>query len=133
MKNNDTIKLGNTKITMLHHPGHTKGSCSFMLNVNDNNKSYKVLIANIPTIIIDRKFQDVTDYPTIQQDYAYTINAMKKLEFDIWFAAHASQFGLHTKHKESDSYNPEVFKDMKGYNNVLDEAEKAYQEKVNQK
>lgn len=61
-----------------------------------------------------------------------TFNAMKKMLFDIWLAAHASQFGLHTKHKESDAYNPEAFTDLKGYNDVLDEAEKAYQEKVKQ-
>jgi metallo-beta-lactamase class B len=25
----DSIKLGNMKLTILHHPGHTKGSCSY--------------------------------------------------------------------------------------------------------
>ena len=30
LHNNDTIKLGNMQLVMLHHPGHTKGSCSFL-------------------------------------------------------------------------------------------------------
>ena len=35
----DTIKLGNMKLVMLHHPGHTKGSCSFLFTVKDNQRS----------------------------------------------------------------------------------------------
>lgn len=31
LKDQDKIKLGNTILTLLHHPGHTKGSCSFIL------------------------------------------------------------------------------------------------------
>lgn len=30
LKDQDKIKLGNTILTLLHHPGHTKGSCSFI-------------------------------------------------------------------------------------------------------
>lgn len=62
---------------MLHHPGHTKGSCSFVFDTNDGKRKYRVLIANMPSIIVDNKFSEVTAYPNIQSDYAYTFNAMK--------------------------------------------------------
>jgi metallo-beta-lactamase class B len=32
----DTISLGNMQLVMLHHPGHTKGSCSFLFTVKDD-------------------------------------------------------------------------------------------------
>ena len=73
MKNGDTIKLGTMQLVMLHHPGHTKGSCSFLFDVKDEHRTYKVLIANMPTIVTDKKFSDIPSYPDIAKDYAYTL------------------------------------------------------------
>jgi glyoxylase-like metal-dependent hydrolase (beta-lactamase superfamily II) len=126
LKDKDVVTLGDTKLTMLHHPGHTKGSCSYLFETKDENRKYKVLIANMPTIIVDHKFSEVTSYPTIEKDYAYTLEAMKKIDFDIWVASHASQFGLHEKHKPNDPYNPSAFADKKEYIDELDSLEKEY-------
>lgn len=129
LKDKSLIQLGNTKLTMLHHLGHTKGSCSFIFETKDNRRNYKVLIANMPTIIIDKKFSEVTAYPSIEKDYQYTLNEMKKLNFDIWVASHASQFDLHKKRKPKDAYNPDAFMNKKEYFDQLDELEKDYLEK----
>jgi len=130
LKNNDKIKLGNTTLTLLHHPGHTKGSCSFLFETKDKNQTYKVLIANLPSIIIDRKFSDVKDYQNIQKDYAETFKAMKNVDFDIWVASHASQFNLHAKRKVGDSYNPKLFIDKEVYFQKLGKLEADYLEKI---
>ncbi|MFT3822530.1 MAG: subclass B3 metallo-beta-lactamase [Chitinophagaceae bacterium] len=126
----DTIQLGDTKLVMLHHPGHTKGSCSFLFNTKDEQRSYRVLIANMPTIVTDKKFTDIPAYPTIAQDYTYTLSAMKKLSFDLWVASHASQFQLHSKHKPGDKYNPSVFMNRKEYDEALNELQKKLDEKL---
>ena len=120
LNDGDTIVLGGTTITMLHHPGHTKGSSSYLLDVKDDSASYRVLIANIPTIITDRKFRDVKAYPGMEQDYQYTLKAMKALHFDLWVASHASQFDLHKKHHPGDAYNTRVFADRQLYDESLD-------------
>lgn len=130
LKNNDKIKLGNTTLTLLHHPGHTKGSCSFLFETNDKNQTYKVLIANLPSIIIDKKFSEVKSYQNIQKDYAETFKAMKNLDFDLWVASHASQFDLHTKRKLGDPYNPKIFADKEVYFQKLEKLEADYLEKV---
>jgi metallo-beta-lactamase class B len=124
------VKLGGMQITMLHHPGHTKGACSYLFTVKDSSRAYRVLIANMPTIIIDRKFADVTAYPTIQQDYAYTLNAMKNIQFDIWLAAHASQFNLQQKHPPGSAYNPSAFMDKEDYYTELNDLQKKYDDKL---
>jgi len=124
------ISLGSTKLVMLDHPGHTKGSCSFMLNVKDKTKTYKVLIANMPTIVTDKKFHEVDAYLNIEKDYAHTLKAMKALSFDIWLASHASQFNLRQKHKPTDSYNPAAFVDKKGYDKALADLQLAFDKKV---
>jgi metallo-beta-lactamase class B len=127
----DTIQLGGTSIVMLDHPGHTKGSCSFLLDVKDEERSYRVLIANLPSILSETNLAGMPGYPEVGKDYAYTLNAMKGLQFDLWLAAHASQFGLHKKHQPGDAYNPEAFKDRAGYDAALDELTKAYEKKLN--
>ncbi|HEU5051865.1 MAG TPA: subclass B3 metallo-beta-lactamase, partial [Hanamia sp.] len=119
LHDHDTVTLGNMHLVMLHHPGHTKGACSYLFDVKDTKRSYRVLIANMPSIIIDRKFSEVKGYPGIADDYAYTLSNMKKLSFDIWLASHASQFNLHQKHHPGDPYNPSAFIDPMGYQAAL--------------
>jgi metallo-beta-lactamase class B len=131
LHNGDTIRLGHMQLIMLHHPGHTKGSCSFLFTVNDEQQLYKVLIANMPTIVTEKNFKEVTDYPAIAKDYAYTLQTMKTLSFDIWLASHASQFNLHGKHQPGDSYNPRAFIDKAGYDTAIDDLQKEYNEHLN--
>jgi metallo-beta-lactamase class B len=119
LHNGDTVKLGGMQLVMLHHPGHTKGSCSFLFDVKDQKRSYRVLIANMPSIVTDKNFSDIPAYPQIEQDYAYTFEAMKKLSFDIWLASHARQFKLQSKHKPGGDYNPAAFIDKQGYDTEL--------------
>ena len=126
----DTIKLGGMQLVMLNHPGHTKGSCSYLFDVKDEKQKYKVLIANMPTIITDEKFSDIPAYPNIARDYAYTLKAMKQLNFDIWLASHASQFGLKDKHKPGDAYNPAAFSDKKGYDQEISDLQKEFDKKM---
>ena len=130
LKDKDFVTLGDTKLMMLHHPGHTKGSCSYLFETKDNKRTYKVLIANMPTIIVDKKFSEIVSYPTIQKDYGYTLKEMKKLDFDIWVASHASQFDLHEKHQPNDPYKPGVFMNKKEYFDQIDSLEKEYLNKL---
>jgi metallo-beta-lactamase class B len=130
LHDHDTISLGNMHLVMLHHPGHTKGSCSFLFDVKGEKKTYRVLIANMPSIIIDKKFSEETAYPNIAHDYAYTLAHMKKLSFDIWVTSHASQFNLHKKHHPGDGYYPEAFIDRKGYDAELSKLQKDYNKKI---
>lgn len=133
LHNNDKITLGDMQLTLLHHPGHTKGSCSFLFNVKDKTKTYRVLIANMPSIVTEKKFSEVKVYPSIAKDYAYTLNSLKKQTFDIWLSSHASQFDLHAKHKPGDAYNPNAFIDRKGFDESLADLQKAYNKKIAQK
>jgi metallo-beta-lactamase class B len=133
LKDGDSIKLGDMQLLMLDHPGHTKGSCSFLFTVTDEQQSYKVLIANMPTIVTDSSFATIPNYPVIAADYAYTLNAMKNISFDIWLASHASQFKMHSKHQPGDGYNPAAFKDQAGYDAALNDLQKKYEEKMQKK
>jgi metallo-beta-lactamase class B len=128
----DNIVLGGITLKMLHHPGHTKGSCSFLFDTKDEQRSYRVLVGNMPSIVTPSKFSEVAAYLEIEKNYAYTFASMKKLSFDIWLASHGSQFKLHEKHQANGTYRPEAFIDKKGYDQTLKELESAYLKKLKQ-
>lgn len=130
LQDHDTISLGGTKLELLHHPGHTQGSCSYLVTVKDEQKSYKVLIANIPSILDTAKLKGTPAYPDIASDYAFTFEAMKKLQFDLWVASHASQFDMHVKRKKGDAYNPGVFADRTLYDKQLSSLEATYHKTI---
>ena len=127
----DTVKLGDMQILVLHHPGHTRGSSSFLFDVKDETRSYRILIANMPTILDETKFPGMPAYPEVGKDYAYTLEAMKNLTFDIWVAAHAGQFDLHRKHAPEDGYRPDAFFDRPGYDTAISQLRAAYLRRVN--
>jgi metallo-beta-lactamase class B len=125
----DSVNIGGKQIIALHHPGHTKGATSFLFDVADENRSYRVLIANMPSVIVPR-LSKVKGYPDIVADYAYTLDDLRKQKFDIWLSSHASQFGLHDKHGPGDGYHPEVFMDREGYDAAIDDLQKQYLENI---
>lgn len=130
LHNGDTVQLGGMQLIMLHHPGHTKGSCSYLFTVKDNKRSYRVLIANMPSIITEKNFSDIPAYPAIQQDYAYTLKAMKQIQFDIWLSSHGTQFHLLEKHKPHSPYDPSAFMDKAGYYSELNALQQDYNKKI---
>ncbi|OQP44890.1 subclass B3 metallo-beta-lactamase [Niastella yeongjuensis] len=126
----DSISFGGTKLVLLHHPGHTMGSCSYLVTVKDEKRSYTVLIANMPTILPDTKMSGMPGYADISKDFAYTLSAMKQLKFDLWVASHASQFDMHEKRKDGAAYNPEAFADRTLYDKTLEEREADYKKLI---
>lgn len=128
---NDTVKFYGMRIRVIHCPGHTPGACSFLFDVKDDKRTYKVLVANMPTVLSETKLPGMPGYQDVGEDYEYTLRKMKGIKFDLWLASHASQFKLQKKHKPEDPYNPEAFADEKGYKAALDNLQKAYLKKLN--
>jgi metallo-beta-lactamase class B len=129
-RDNDTIALGGTVLTAHHHPGHTKGATSFTLDVQENGKTYRVVIANMGSINPGVTVSGMPTYPGIADDYARTFKAQKDMPIDIWLASHAAQFKLHEKYKPGDAYNPDRFVDPQGFKAAVEELEKKYQEQL---
>ena len=126
----DIVSLGGTRITVLHHPGHTKGACSLDVTVKDETRSYRVLIVNMPSILSETKFPSMATYPEVGRDYAYTLSAMPRMQFDIWLSSHASQFDLQKKHKPGDGYHPEAFFDRQTYDSEIKKLQETYNRRI---
>jgi metallo-beta-lactamase class B len=128
----DKVKLGGTELTVLHHPGHTMGSASFMFTTQDNGRAYRVLIVNMATTNEEVNFFDAPAYPNSIEDYARTFAKQKQLAPDVWVSSHAHHFGLHNKYKAGSPYDPMRFFDPQGYLAAVERNEKEYLEKVEQ-
>lgn len=124
LKDGDKVRLGDTELTVLHHPGHTKGATSFTFTTRDRGRDYSVLIANMASINPGVMVGGMPGFPGITQAYTQTLAKQKQLKPDIWVASHAAQFNLHQKYKPGDPYDPNRFVDPDGYQAKLQFYEK---------
>ena len=126
----DKVKLGDTELTVLHHPGHTMGSSSFMFTTQESGRTFNVLIANMATTNEEINYFESPAYPTSIEDYRTTFEKQKKLTPDVWVSSHAHHFRLHDKYKAGTPYDPMRFYDPKGYLAMVERNEKEYLKKI---
>ena len=129
LQDGDTIRLGDTELTVLNHAGHTKGSTSFTFQTEDDERTYSVLIVNMGTINRNRvRLLDAPAYPNVVDAYADTFDSQKRLAgtFDVWVSSHAGHFGLHDKYEPGDAYDPNRFVDPEGYLERIQRYERLY-------
>jgi len=119
----DKIELGGTELTAHLTPGHTKGSVSYSFQVQDNNRTYEVLIANLPSINPGTILVKNPKYPKIAEDYQHTFDVLGGMQCDIFLASHAGQFGLIAKWRPGAEFNPDRFLDPFGLPRVLEHLE----------
>lgn len=129
----DKIELAGTRLTVYSTPGHTKGSASYTMDVKDGNKTYRVLLANMPTMWDEVRLPSMPGYPNAGKDFGAAFSTLRKIRFDIFLAAHASQFDMHEKYKTGESYNPDRFVDHELFLKNLGELEKVYEERMARK
>lgn len=122
LANGSKVSLGGTELTVIHMPGHTPGSVSYSMKVEDGGKRYDVLIVNMSSVVMP--LVKNPKYPRIVGDFAYSFEVQKKLNPDIWVAGHASQYDMAAKHKAGS------FVDPKGYHEAVARFEKLYREKL---
>lgn len=121
----DIIELGDVRLVVHEHPGHTQGSSSYTFIADEGDRAYKVGILNIGTINPGVQLVDEPTYPEIAKDFAYTYAVQKSMELDIWVAAHNSHYSLDGKWQPGQPYDPNTFVDPDGLLNVIQFLENA--------
>lgn len=122
----DVIELGDVQLTVHEHPGHTEGSSSYSMVVNENGRDYKVLIANMGTINPGKKMIVDPTYAGVSDDFATTYRRQKAMDVDVWVAAHGSQYNLHDKWQPGQAYDPDTFVDPEGFLAAVERLEDVY-------
>ena len=86
IKDGDTLTLGNTTISFMETPGHTKGTISFFFNTEDNGKVYRVGMfggAGANTLA-----QGQFDYDGCREDYRNSLQRLRKEKVDVFIGNH---------------------------------------------
>ena len=86
IKDGDTLSLGNTTISFLETPGHTKGTISFFFETEDNQKIYRVGMfggAGVNTMA-----QGCFDYDNCREDYRNSLHRLHNENVDVFIGNH---------------------------------------------
>ncbi len=126
----EVIELGDTHLRVHEHPGHTEGSSSYSMQVNENGRDYAVVIANMGTINEGKRLVVDPTYPGVAEDFARTYANQKAMEVDVWVAAHGGQYSLHDKYEPGQAYDPETFVDPEGFLAEVERLERIYEEQI---
>ena len=128
--NGEVIEIGDISLTVYEHPGHTEGSSSYSMEVRENSRDYKVVIANMGTINAGKQLVVDPTYPGVADDFAQTYRRQKAMDVDVWVAAHGGQYGLHDKYSPGQEYDPDTFVDPEGFLAAVERLEGIYQAQI---
>ncbi|MCG8449634.1 MAG: subclass B3 metallo-beta-lactamase, partial [Pirellulales bacterium] len=126
----DVIELGEVRLRVHEHPGHTEGSSSYSMQVYENGRRYSVVIANMGTINPGKRLLIEPTYPGVADDFAETYRLQKAMEVDVWVAAHGGQYRLHDKYEPGQAYSTETFVDPAGFFAMVERLEQIYLEQL---
>ncbi len=132
LKDGQQVTLGDVSLTAHMTPGHSRGTTSWSMTVNEGGRALHVLFAGSTSIpSSDMVLVGNQRYPTVVADYKRTFAFLKARTPDVWLTQHASAFGLHDKAarlKAGESPNP--FIDPNGYSRWLTGSERSFLERL---
>ena len=126
----EVLALGDARLTVMESPGHTAGSSSYLMTVEEGGREYRVAIANMGTINPGKRLVVDPTYPGVADDFAETFRKQKALDVDVWVAAHGGQYGLHDKYEAGQAYDPDTFVDPDGFLAAVERLEGLYLEQI---
>lgn len=86
IKDGDILRLGNTTISFMETPGHTKGTVSFFFNTEEEGKIYRIGMfggAGANTMA-----QDSFDYDGCREDYRNSLHRLQREKVDVFIGNH---------------------------------------------
>ena len=111
----DVITLGDIRLSVLEHPGHTEGSASYAMTITESGHSYDVLVVNMAYINEGVNLTIKPTYHGISADFEGTFESQRGLSPDIWVSSHKNHYEFHKKHEPGQAYDPRAFYDPVGY------------------
>jgi metallo-beta-lactamase class B len=122
----DEVKLGGAVLVAHLTPGHTKGCTTWTTKVQEQSKTYDVVIVGSPNVNPGYRLVNNTAYPRIASDYERMFRVLKSLPCDIFLGAHGSYFDLETKYARLKKGDLTAFVDAEGYKKYVAEKEQAF-------
>jgi len=122
----DTVKLGDAVLTAHRTPGHSKGCTTWTMKVQDQGKSYEVVIVGSPNVNEGYKLVNNAAYPQIASDYEKGFQVLHSLQCDVFLGAHGGYYGMEAKFARMKDGDANPFIDPAGYESYVTEREQAF-------
>jgi metallo-beta-lactamase class B len=133
LKDGDLVTVGGTRIIARHTPGHTPGSATYEMTVNEGGRDYKVVFAASTTVNPGTRLVKDPSYRGILEDFRKTFTVLESLRPDIFVSGHATFFNLKQKRAKMTPDSPAAaFVDPEGYKALVAEKKKAFESLVAQ-
>jgi len=126
----DEVKLGDVVLVAHLTPGHTKGCTTYTMKVQDQGKTYNVVIVGGVGVNTGYKLVDNALYPQIAQDYERTFRVLKSLPCDVFLGAHGEYYGMEAKFARLKAGGPNPFIDPEGYKSFVNAGEQAFRKEL---
>ena len=126
----ESVKVGDTTVTAVITPGHTKGCTTWTMTAMDNGKPRRVVFY-CSTSVVDRLVGNER-YPEIVADYERSFKLLRTLECDVFLGPHPAFFSMAEKvAKMKSGVNP--FIDPKEMSRYVAESEKTFRAELEKK
>lgn len=127
LRDGDQVELGEVRLTALLTPGHTKGSTTWTMKVNEEGKQYNVVFSSSVStpgynLVNNDKYLNIAD------DYRRTFQILKSLPCDVFLGPHSEFFSMKEKMARMEQGSkPNPFIDPAGYREYVANGEKDFQ------
>jgi metallo-beta-lactamase class B len=125
----DEVKLGDTVLVAHLTAGHTEGTTTWTMKVNNGGKMLDVVIVGSPNVNPGYKLVNNSLYPQIAQNYENMFAVLKSLSCDVFLGAHGDYYGLQSKYPKL-GHGPNPFIDPEGYRSYVAEREHAFRQEL---
>jgi metallo-beta-lactamase class B len=126
----EQLTLGDVTLTAHITPGHTEGTTTWTLDVEDGGENYNVIMfGGISASGVDRApLLNNPYYPNIKEDYEFSLKYLADLQCDVFLTYRAPTINLQEKlaRLEQGGYQLNPFVDPEGCELYMDFYEKRY-------
>ena len=122
LRHGETVELGGVTLTALLTAGHTRGSTSFTMTVEDGGRSYRVVFPDGTGINPGTRLVEQPSYPGILEDHRRTLGVLESLAPDIFLSYHTEELDLPGKRARAATEGARAFVDPEGYRRKIADA-----------
>ena len=108
---NHVVTLGGVSLTARKTPGHTPGTTTWTMTVQDGGQSYRVAFAGSTFVNPGTRLVNNPSYPGIEADYRRSFALLETLPVDMYLAAHQQAFDFHAKRERAKTEGPRAYVD----------------------
>jgi metallo-beta-lactamase class B len=123
------VTLGDTQLTAILTPGHTKGCTSWSMRTKEGNAEYHV-VWECSLTVPGYKLVNNPKYPNIVEDYQSSFFTLKKQRADVMLAPHGDFFDLKGRSERLASGDAKAFVDPTALRKRVEQDEAAFNKEL---